>query len=381
MMQAATCALALIVASSLSSEETPMADAAILPFLTPPPEYAGDMGAHPSLLRFADGRPVADAAAWPARRAEIIARWQELIGTWPALLERPAVEETARQVEAEMTRVELRIESSPGRFSRAILLLPHRPRATPAPAVIVPYYDADKPAARLVADESGAMVANVRGHAYDLCLRGYVTLAVAYTGIGESPRHDEALQRPGMVPLQPLHRLGWTLEHARRVLAARSEVDPERIGVTGFSFGGKWAFFAAAFNERFRCAAFGDPGMVFNEADPNCNYWEPWYLGDEPPARRKPGVVTAENPRTGPYRILVERRMDLVEIMALMAPRPFLVSGGAQDPLSNWRALNRVNEVYGLLGAERRIGLTSRPDHPPTATANEQMYAFFDRFL
>lgn len=363
----------------LNMDET---GAAIVPFLDPPPAYAGDVGTHPSLLRFDDGRAVASAAEWPARRAEIIARWQALIGTWPPLLAEPAVRETARSADAEMTRIELSVEAEPGRPVRAILLLPQRRRAERAPAVLNVFYGPDALVDAQVPDKvSGQPVANLRANAYDLCRRGYVTLAVGYTGTGASPRDAEPLLVPGAVPLQPLHRLAWTAEHLRRVLAARPEVDAQRIGITGFSFGGKWALFAAAFNERFRCAVFNDPGVVFNEADPNCNYWEPWYLGAEPPARREPGVVTATNPRTGPYRSMIEQGLDLPCIMALMAPRPFLVSGGEQDPPANWRALNRVDEVYRLLGAKGRIGMTARSGHQPTAESNQQMYAFFDRFL
>lgn len=350
-----------------------------LPFLDVPARYAGDFASHASLLHGYDGRPVAGPGQWPARRAEIIARWQALIGTWPPLLDSPACTETARRVEDGLTRIELSFEAEPGRSCRAILLLPQHPRASRAPAVLVPFYDPDTPAAT-----PGRVVTPTREHAthaYGLCRRGYVTLAIGYTGLGERPLHAEPLLTPGAVPLQPLHRLGWTAEHARRVLAARAEVDPARIGITGFSFGGKWAMFAAAFNERFACTVINDAGVVFNEADPNCNYWEPWYLGAEPAGRRRPGVVAADNPRTGAYRELVEQGRDLTEILALLAPRPFLVSGGEQDPECNWRALNRVDEVYALLGARRRLGLTTRPGHAPTPASNEQMYDFFDRFL
>lgn len=66
------------------------------------------------------------------------------------------------------------------------------------------------------------------------------------------------------------------------------------------------------------------------------NYWEPWYLGLDPAVTRKPGLVTAANGRTGAYRRIREEGRDLHELHALMAPRPFLVSGGSEDGPARW---------------------------------------------
>jgi dienelactone hydrolase len=91
------------------------------------------------------------------------------------------------------------------------------------------------------------------------------------------------------------------------------EVDPKRIGVIGLSYGGKWSMFASCLHEPFACAVWSDPGIVFNEKDSNVNYWEPWYLGYESGTRRKPGVPSADNPRTGLYKEMVEKGEDLVK--------------------------------------------------------------------
>ena len=47
--------------------------------------------------------------------------------------------------------------------------------------------------------------------------------------------------------------------------------------------------------------------------------------------QRKPGIPSDENPRTGPYKTMMDEGRDLHELHALMAPRPFLVSGGSED--------------------------------------------------
>lgn len=111
------------------------------------------------------------------------------------------------------------------------------------------------------------------------------------------------------------------------------------------------------------------------------NYWEPWYLGWEEGRTRKPGIPSDENPRTGAYRELVARGHDLHELLALLAPRPFLVSGGAEDRPPRWKALNHCVAVNRLLGHRHRVGMTNRPGHSPTAESNEIIYLFFEHFL
>jgi hypothetical protein len=79
--------------------------------------------------------------------------------------------------------------------------------------------------------------------------------------------------------------------------------------------------------------------------------------------------------------MLIETGHDLHELHALMAPRPFLVSGGAEDGAQRWRALNHACAVNRLLGFENRVGMTNRDGHDPTEESNEQMYLFFEYFL
>jgi hypothetical protein len=149
----------------------------------------------------------------------------------------------------------------------------------------------------------------------------------------------------------------------------------------GHSYGGKWAMFASCLDERFACGVWSDPGVVFDESRPNVNYWEPWYLGRESGLARKRGVITTESPRTGAYKRLVEGGHDLHELHALMAPRPFMVSGGSEDTAGRWRALNHAVAVDKLLGQEHRVAMTNRPGHDPTAESNEQIYQFLEHVL
>jgi hypothetical protein len=64
-----------------------------------------------------------------------------------------------------------------------------------------------------------------------------------------------------------------------------------------------------------------------------------------------------------------------------MAPRPFLVSGGAEDRPDRWKPLNHAIAVNNLLGYKHRVAMTNRPRHAPTPESNEQLYRFFEMFL
>ncbi|MFK5920950.1 MAG: sialidase, partial [Verrucomicrobiota bacterium] len=69
------------------------------------------------------------------------------------------------------------------------------------------------------------------------------------------------------------------------------------------------------------------------------------------------------------------------ELHALMAPRPFLVSGGSADTPEQWKALNHSIAVNQLLGKKNRVAMTNRPKHDPTVESNEHIYQFFEHFL
>lgn len=343
------------------------------PFFSPPAALAGDLGAYRSVLEFNDGSRVRTAEDWRRRREEILATWRELTGFWPPLIENPKVQYLDEMQRDDLTQHKVTVEIAPGGQTVAGYLLVPKGQG-PFPAVLVVYYDA----------ETGAGLGKeLRDFGYQLARRGFVALSIgtpAFASLNApyKPLWDVPEGRP---PLQPLSALAYVAANCHTALANRPDVDPYRIGIVGHSYGGKWAMFASCLYDKFACAAWSDPGIVFDEARPNVNYWEPWYLGWDPNVQRQRGVISEANPRTGPYKRMVETGRDLHELHALMAPRPFLVSGGAEDPPKRWQALNHAVEVNRLLGHADRVAMTNRPTHNPTAESNAQIYAFFERFL
>ena len=79
----------------------------------------------------------------------------------------------------------------------------------------------------------------------------------------------------------------------------------------------------------------------------------------------------------GIYPKLRKEGYDLHELHALMAPRPFLVSGGYSDGTDRWTALNHTIAVNRLLGYRNNVAMSNRVNHDPTPESNEIIYDFF----
>src|SRR5262245_15409920 len=291
------------------------------------------------------------------------------------MVEKPTVKKVETVERDGYTQHKVQVQAHPdGKCVNGYLLIPKG--RGPFPAVIVPFYEP------LTSIGQGAKGRGVGTHDYGLQLvkRGFVTLSIGTPGW--HPSHGgPLLQASDGQRRQPLTLLAYVAANCLTALAQMSEVAAQRIGIIGLSYGGKWSMFASCLDDRFACAVWSDPGIVFNEKDPNCNYWEPWYLGYDPKVQRKEGVPSTTNPRTGLYKELMEAGEDLVDLHALMASRPVLVSGGVQDPPRNWLALNHLVSVNTMLGHKNRAFLTKRKTHVPTAEALELELAFLEYFL
>lgn len=358
--------LGFVFPAMVACGDEPLADrwAKLRPMFTPPADVDGTEKYRSPLL-FADGTPVRTPADWARRRAEIRTTWDELMGKWPPVLEQPKLEILETHKRDGYDEHHIRLEVAPNRFTEdAYLLVP--PGKGPFPAVVVVYYEA--------LTGIGRGKNTLRDFAARLARKGFVALSLGSPPASYYPTKEAA-------QLQPLSYHAYVAANCYHALANRPEVDPERVGIVGHSYGGKWAMFASCLYDKFAAAAWSDGGIVFDERRSNVNYWEPWYLGYEPGFERKRGVITPESPRTGPYKTMIAQGRDLHELHALMAPRPFLVSGGAEDTPARWAALTHAVAVNKFLGYRERVGMTNRPTHGPTEESNLQIDTFFEHFL
>ncbi len=342
----------------------------IEPCFSPPAEFAESFGPYRSPLLRRDGSRVTTAAEWKVRRAEILSDWHRLLGAWPELITEPAVEVLETTQEAGYRRERVRFLWTPTETTTGYLLIPEG--QGPFPAVVTVYYEPET-----AIGQGGAQ----RDFALQLVKRGFVALSIGTKEASEAKTY--AIYHPSLeqARVEPLSMLAYAAANAWYVLASRPEVAAERIGIVGHSFGGKWAMFASCLFDKFACGVWSDPGIMFDEARPSVNYWEPWYLGYHPQPWRKRGLITPQNPAFGAYPELIKQGRDLHELHVLMAPRPFLVSGGSEDPPARWQALNHSREVNRLLGYENRVAMSNRPEHSPNEDSNALLYAFFEHFL
>ncbi|MBK8881150.1 MAG: prolyl oligopeptidase family serine peptidase [Bacteroidales bacterium] len=344
----------------------------IAPFFQSPVEFRDQYGDYRSPLKFYDGNTVKTRKDWERRRKEILGRWNEMMGEWPPLIkdQKPEILESTQNEGFVLYRI--RFFWLPDQKTDAYLLIPDKKGKKPT--VITVYYEPET--------AIGIGDSKYRDFAVQLAKRGFVSLSIGTAATTKSKTYSLYYPDIQNSVIQPLSALACAAANSWFLLAGNPEVDSERIGIIGHSYGGKWAMFASCLFDKFACAVWSDPGIVFDDARPNVNYWEPWYLGYYPPpwnnTWRKSGNVSEAK---GLYPKLIAGGYNLHELHALMAPRPFLVSGGSEDTEQRWIVLNHAIAVNRLLGYENRVAMTNRPDHSPTAESNEHAYLFFEHFL
>lgn len=342
----------------------------IVAFFSPEKEFANKFGEFRSPLLFYNGDAVKSEKDWKKRRKEILDKWTELMGNWPPIIknQKPEFLDTIKR--ENFTQHRIRFYWTPNEKTEGYLLIPDGEGTKPA--VIVVFYEPET--------AIGLGKPN-RDWAYQLAKQGFVTLAIGTTEASKNKTYSIFYPKINNAKVQPLSMLAYAAANAWNILAHIENVDSTRIGIMGHSFGGKWAMFASCLYDKFACGVWSDPGIVFDEQRGNVNYWEPWYLGYHPKPWRKRGIITKDNPAKGLYPRLVKEGYNLTDIHALMAPRPFLVSGGSEDPPKRWEALNHSIAVNKLLGFKNRVAMTNREEHSPNEKSNEQIFSFFNLFL
>jgi dienelactone hydrolase len=172
----------------------------------------------------------------------------------------------------------------------------------------------------------------------------------------------------------------YTFEALRAVdyLETLDFVDPTRIGCLGHSLGGHWTIFAAAFDPRIQ-AVVSSCGFIPFRSDTN-------HSPHNTPTRwaRDEGFVYL--PALAPfYREDRPPPCDWHEILALIAPRPFLnVSGWHDDCFQDAAGIPEccalTAQVYALLGAPERFE-NLMFDGPHDHFEAGRIYGWMERWL
>lgn len=342
---------------------------AIKPYFSPPQNYKGRYGDYRSPLVFYNSNDTVQTKhEWKIRRDQIRNQWMHMMGEWPPLLKDQELKILETTQKKGFTRHRIRFNWLPDKITEGYLLIPDG--GGKRAAVIIVYYEPET--------AIGLGKPN-RDFALQLTKRGFVTLSIGTTQATEAGTYSLYYPSIENAQVEPLSMLAYAAANAWYVLSKVPEVDSSRIGIMGHSFGGKWAMFASCLFDKFAAAVWSDPGIIFDESEESANYWAPWYLGYYPPPWK--GKGWAHYPEKGLYPKLRAKGHNLQELHALMAPRPFLVSGGAVDNPNSWFVLNYTRKVNRLLGYKDRVALTNRKSHSPTPRSNQIAYLFFEYFL
>lgn len=321
-----------------------------------PQGFASSIGPLTSLAS-----PGTSPDAWNINAAKIRAKWDTLLKEpkFPGdkLTSRVIRDISQRNFSGQMFELEM----EPDIWEKVYVLRPSNESRGPRPVIIVPFYDVDTPAAADLGGRSYAADRGTTAFAYTAAQRGYIAVAVRWFGesYGESSSEavaNLALRNPGATGL------GKWVADARRVvdfIETLPDADANRIGIIGHSLGGKMALYAAALEPRIHATVSSELGVGFKFS----NYEDYWYLGDK--------ILTAP------------AGTDQHELIALLAPRPFLLIGGDEyDKKESWYYINAARAVYDLLGSRQNIGyFNHHTGHTPSAQATSLAFDWLDYFL
>ena len=325
--------------------------------LQPPKSLpAGGPTLAPLLVRSA-GVTITNRAGWLAQREALRRKWVEFLGELPA--EKAPLKAEVIQTENQegFTRQLVRYQIEEGVFTDAYLLKPAT-RQERYPAVVVFHQTVATAAAQVAGVDSSVPELM---HGVQLAQRGYVVLCPRCYIFAEGAGYAKHVQ--AMLAKHPtwkgMTRMLWDGVRAADYLESLPYVDKTRLGCLGHSLGAKEALYAAAFDERFKVAAFSEGGIGIGFSN-----WEAiWYLGSPV---KEPGFALEHH-----------------QLMALIAPRAFLLLGGeSADGDKSWPFIQSVLPVYELLGAPRELGwLNHRAGHRYPPEARTVAEEFIDRRL
>jgi Dienelactone hydrolase family len=326
-------------------------------------------GALEPLLVDAEGRPIETLAGWKRRRQAIRDHWLAFLGPMPERRPAARLEVLQEDRPAGAVRQLVRYESEPGEFVEGYLLRPAvmaadaaaRESASKRPAVVA-LHPTTPDTIDQIAGKTGREDQQL---GLRLCRRGFVVFCPRCFLWQSADGYEEAVARfrkrhPGTLGM---HKMLYDAMRAVDALANLPDVDARRIGACGHSLGAKETLYLAAFDERIAGAVASEGGIGFSFT----NWDAPWYLG---PAIREPDFSRNHH-----------------ELLALIAPRPFLIlageSGrGAADGDRTWPFVEAALPVYRLYGEPARLGLFNhRQGHSIPPAAFERMAAWLAAYL
>ncbi len=321
----------------------------------------------PPLLRFEDGTPVRTPDDWAKRRGEVrslLLRY--ILGSIPQTVPPLSqAEVTATTREHGATRRIVRLT-----FATAT---PTAPSVSLTIELLIPQGTGPFP---LFMTQTTHRRVGLIGAA-----RGYLTCI--YPGADSDDQSDAFAQAYPQADWGRLTRRAWLASRVLDYLVTLPEVDPKQMAITGHSRNGKQSMIAAALDERITAVVSSSSGTGGDA--PFRFVGEDAFEESVEFMSRQPGTADWFHPR---IRLFTGREdkmpIDIHGLLALIAPRPCLLSAAYNDGVSTSFAVERnyvaCREVYRLLGRPQNVRIRWREGgHEWNAQDAEAYFDWFDR--
>jgi dienelactone hydrolase len=301
----------------------------------PPDKLPGDAPQLSDLLASKDGRRIDSRAEWESKREAIRHWWLDFLGPMPAerksapkltVIEEDRPEGVIRQL--------VSYEVEPGIETEAYLLKPQK-QTGKAPGIAVFHSTVDytirQPAGLEGPPEKHFGLRYAKAGCVCFCPRNYLWPTTSGPRLNAPSEAKKFLERKPQT--KGMGKMLYDALVAVDILASLPEVDPARLGTVGHSLGAKEALYLAAFDERIKAAVSSEGGIGTRFS----NWDATWYLG---PTIKDPSFTHEHH-----------------ELLALVAPRPFLLVGGnSADGDRGWPFIAAALPVYKLHGKPARLG-------------------------
>jgi len=305
-----------------------------------------------------DGRPIDTLSAWERKRQQIRRWWLDFLK--PLKVDRqgpPPLKVLEEDRPDNVVRQLVRYEVEPDVPCEAYLLKPAESQPN-RPGVVVLHSTVN----HTIRQPAGVEGRPEKAFGLNLAKRGYVTFCprnFLWPSSGKALDGNQVARfeqrHPGS---RGMAKMLYDAQVAVDILAGMPEVDANRLGAVGHSLGAKEVLYLAALDERVKVTASSEGGIGTRF----CNWDAPWYLGKE--IRRE--TFGHEHH----------------ELLALVAPRAFLLLGGDQsDGERSWPFIEAVLPIYRLYGGTARVGLLNhRKGHSVPPEAERAIYDWFQAY-
>lgn len=340
---------------------TPAKDVAWLSEIQQPPaKLPPDTPKLSDVLLDSSGQRITTTSAWQSRRQELRQWWLNFLGPMPLRIAPPTLTVVEEDRVEGVIRQLLRYEVEPGITTDAYLLKPANLREK-APALAVFHstvnYTIRQPAGLEGPPEKHFGLRFAKKGCVCLCPRNFLWPKISNQRIETSSEVNSLAKRAPQS--KGMAKMLYDALIAVDILASHPDIDAARIGALGHSLGAKEALYIAAFDDRIKATVSSEGGIGTKFS----NWDAPWYLG---PSIKEPTFTHEHH-----------------ELLALVAPRPFLLIGGnSADGDRGWPFIASALNVYRLYGQPARVGqFNHAKGHAVPPEAEQRIDEWFAAYL